>query len=265
MIDNYLIFVALILGVVEGATEFLPISSTGHLIIVSDLLNFDNSSHEVFEIVIQLGAIVAVVIEYRKKLTATLLGVTHEKSAQDFLINLVIAFIPAAILGLMFHNQIKLYLFNPVTVSIALIVGGIAMIIIEKKMPKNVPLTNTIKKSQALTIGLAQCLALVPGISRAASTIMGGVISGLDRKTATEFSFYLAIPIIFAASMFDLTVNWDILTIQDLPIFITGFIAAFFSARIVIKIFIKYVANHTFVAFGWYRIFVGFVTLYYFY
>jgi undecaprenyl-diphosphatase len=265
MIDNYLIFVALILGVVEGATEFLPISSTGHLIIVSDLLNFDNSSHEVFEIVIQLGAIVAVVIEYRKKLTATLLGVTHEKSAQDFLINLVIAFIPAAILGLMFHNQIKLYLFNPVTVSIALIVGGIAMIIIEKKMPKNVPLTNTIKKSQALTIGLAQCLALVPGISRAASTIMGGVISGLDRKTATEFSFYLAIPIIFAASMFDLTINWNILTIQDLPIFITGFIAAFFSARIVIKIFIKYVANHTFVAFGWYRIFVGFVTLYYFY
>ncbi|MDG2252470.1 MAG: undecaprenyl-diphosphate phosphatase [Methylophilaceae bacterium] len=263
--DNYLIFVALILGVVEGATEFLPISSTGHLIIVSDLLNFDNSSHEVFEIVIQLGAIVAVVIEYRKKLTATLLGVTHEKSAQDFLINLVIAFIPAAILGLMFHNQIKLYLFNPVTVSIALIVGGIAMIIIEKKMPKNVPLTNTIKKSQALTIGLAQCLALVPGISRAASTIMGGVISGLDRKTATEFSFYLAIPIIFAASMFDLTINWNILTIQDLPIFITGFIAAFFSARIVIKIFIKYVANHTFVAFGWYRIFVGFVTLYYFY
>ena len=204
-------------------------------------------------------------IEYRKKLTATLLGVTHEKSAQDFLINLVIAFIPAAILGLMFHNQIKLYLFNPVTVSIALIVGGIAMIIIEKKMPKNVPLTNTIKKSQALTIGLAQCLALVPGISRAASTIMGGVISGLDRKTATEFSFYLAIPIIFAASMFDLTINWNILTIQDLPIFITGFIAAFFSARIVIKIFIKYVANHTFVAFGWYRIFVGFVTLYYFY
>ena len=265
MIDNYLIFVALILGVVEGATEFLPISSTGHFIIVSDLLNFDNSSHEVFEIVIQLGAIVAVVIEYRKKLTATLLGVTHEKSAQDFLINLVIAFIPAAILGLMFHNQIKLYLFNPVTVSIALIVGGIAMIIIEKKMPKNVPLTNTIKKSQALTIGLAQCLALVPGISRAASTIMGGVISGLDRKTATEFSFYLAIPIIFAASMFDLTINWNILTIQDLPIFITGFIAAFFSARIVIKIFIKYVANHTFVAFGWYRIFVGFVTLYYFY
>ena len=207
MIDNYLIFVALILGVVEGATEFLPISSTGHLIIVSDLLNFDNSSHEVFEIVIQLGAIVAVVIEYRKKLTATLLGVTHEKSAQDFLINLVIAFIPAAILGLIFHSQIKLYLFNPVTVSIALIVGGIAMIIIEKKMPKNVPLNNTIKKSQALTIGLAQCLALVPGISRAASTIMGGVISGLDRKTATEFSFYLAIPIIFAASMFDLTIS----------------------------------------------------------
>jgi undecaprenyl-diphosphatase len=265
MIDYYLILAAIILGVVEGATEFLPISSTGHLIIVSDLLSFDNSSHQVFEIVIQLGAIVAVVMEYRKKLTATVLGLTHEKSAQDLVINLIIAFIPAAILGLMFHSQIKLYLFNPVTVSVALIIGGIAMIIIEKKIPEKVPSTNSIKKSQALFIGLAQCLALIPGISRAASTIMGGVISGLDRKTATEFSFYLAIPIIFAASVFDLTINWDILSIHDLPIFIAGFISAFFSARIVIKIFIKYIANHTFVAFGWYRIIIGLITFYYFY
>jgi len=265
MIDYYIFLVAIILGVVEGATEFLPISSTGHLIIASDLLNFDNSSHQVFEIVIQLGAIVAVVIEYRKKLTATIFGLTHEKSAQDLVTNLIIAFIPATILGLIFHSQIKLYLFNPVTVGVALIVGGIAMIIIEKKMPEKDSLTNRIKKSQALVIGLAQCMALIPGISRAASTIMGGVISGLDRKTATEFSFYLAIPIIFAASIFDLTVNWDILSIEDLPVFIAGFIAAFISARIVIKIFIKYVANHTFVAFGWYRIIVGIVTLYYFY
>ena len=265
MIDYYIFLVAIILGVVEGATEFLPISSTGHLIIVGDLLNFDNSSHQVFEIVIQLGAIVAVVIEYRKKLTATIFGLTHEKSAQDLVTNLIIAFIPAAILGLIFHSQIKLYLFNPLTVGGALIIGGIAMIIIEKKMPEKASLSDKIKKSQALTIGLAQCLALIPGISRAASTIMGGVISGLDRKTATEFSFYLAIPIIFAASIFDLTINWDILSIEDLPIFITGFIAAFLSARIVIKIFIKYVANNTFVAFGWYRIIVGIVTLYYFY
>jgi undecaprenyl-diphosphatase len=265
MIDYYLILAAIILGVVEGATEFLPISSTGHLIIVSDLLNFDNSSHQVFEIVIQLGAIVAVVMEYRKKLTAMVLGLSHEKSAQDLAINLIIAFIPAAILGLIFYGQIKLYLFNPVTVSVALIIGGIAMIIIEKKMPAKVPTSNSIKKSQALVIGLAQCMALIPGISRAASTIMGGVISGLDRKTATEFSFYLAIPIIFAASIFDMTINWDILSKEDLPIFIAGFIAAFCSARIVIKIFIKYVANHNFVAFGWYRIIIGFITLYYFY
>ena len=265
MLDYYLILVAIILGVVEGATEFLPISSTGHLIIASDLLNFDNSSHQVFEIVIQLGAILAVIIEYRKKLTVTLFGITHKKSAQDLVVNLIIAFIPAAILGLIFHNQIKLYLFNPIIVSIALITGGIAMIIIEKVMPKKATMTNNIKKSQAFVIGLAQCMALIPGISRAASTIMGGVIIGLDRKTATEFSFFLAIPIIFAASIFDLTVNWDILTIEDLPIFVTGFIAAFLSARIVIKMFIKYVANHTFVAFGWYRIIVGFAALYYFF
>jgi len=265
MIDFYLIVAALILGIVEGVTEFLPVSSTGHLIIASDLLNFDNSSHQVFEIVIQLGAIVAVVMEYRKKLTTTILGLTHEKSAQALAVNLIIAFIPAAILGLIFHSQIKLYLFNPVTVSIALIVGGVAMIIIEKKMPEKSPRTNSIKKSQALVIGLAQCMALIPGISRAASTIMGGVISGLDRRTATEFSFYLAIPIIFSASIFDMTINWDILSIEDIPIFIAGFIAAFFSARIVIKIFIKYVANHNFVAFGWYRIIIGIITLYYFY
>jgi len=264
MLDYYLILVAIILGVVEGATEFLPISSTGHLIIASDLLNFDNSSHQVFEIVIQLGAILAVIIEYRKKLTVTLFGITHKKSAQDLVVNLIIAFIPAAILGLIFHNQIKLYLFNPIIVSIALITGGIAMIIIEKVMPKKATMTNNIKKSQAFVIGLAQCMALIPGISRAASTIMGGVIIGLDRKTATEFSFFLAIPIIFAASIFDLSSNIDVLSKSDIPVFIMGFITAFFSAYLIIKIFIWFVAHNTFVVFGWYRIIVGCLTIYYF-
>ena len=263
--DFYLLWVAIILGIVEGATEFLPVSSTGHLIIASDLLNFNNTTHVVFEIVIQLGAILAVVMEYRKKLLATLLGITREKSAQDLVVNLIIAFIPAAILGLCFHNQIKAHLFNPTTVSIALIIGGVAMIMIEKRVPKKANTSQTIKKSQALVVGIAQCLSLVPGVSRAASTIMGGVISGLDRKVATEFSFYLAITIIFAASIFELMSNWDILTIHDLPIFIAGFTAAFLSATIVIRIFIRYVANHTFIAFGWYRIIIGIITLYYFY
>jgi len=136
---------------------------------------------------------------------------------------------------------------------------------IEKRVPKKANTSQTIKKSQALVVGIAQCLSLVPGVSRAASTIMGGVISGLDRKVATEFSFYLAIPIIFAASIFELMSNWDILTIHDLPIFIAGFTAAFLSATIVIRIFIRYVANHTFIAFGWYRIIIGIITLYYFY
>lgn len=265
MTDFYLLWTAFILGIVEGVTEFLPVSSTGHLIIAGDLLGFKNSTHEVFEIVIQLGAIMAVVIEYRKKLLATVLGLTHEKSAQDLAINLILAFIPAAILGLLFHSQIKAYLFNPTTVSIALIIGGVAMIAIEKKMPKKITKTKTIKKSQALIVGLAQCLSLIPGVSRAASTIMGGVLCGLDRRTATEFSFYLAIPVIFAASMFDLLVNWDILTFQDLPVISVGFVAAFISATFVIRIFIQYVANHTFVTFGWYRIIIGLVTLYYFY
>ena len=263
--DFYLLWVAFLLGIIEGVTEFLPVSSTGHLIIGAELLGFTEPSSKVFEIFIQLGAIFAVVVEYRKKILDTFIGIQTDKVAQVFTINLIIAFIPAAILGLFFHSLIKLYLFNPIVVGIALVIGGIVMIIIEKKLP-NRPKVNVDKISnrQALIIGIAQCFSLIPGVSRAASTIMGGLIAGLDRKTATEFSFFLAIPIIFAASVFDLSSNIDILSKSDIPIFVMGFITAFISSYFIIKVFIWFVAHNTFVVFGWYRIIVGCLTIYYF-
>ena len=263
--DFYLLWSAFLLGIIEGVTEFLPVSSTGHLIIGAELLGFIHPSSKVFEIFIQLGAILAVVVEYRKKIVDTFIGVQTDKTAQVFTKNLIIAFIPAAILGFFFHSLIKLYLFNPIVVGIALVVGGILMIFIEKKLP-NRPIVDVdkISNKQALIIGIAQCFSLIPGVSRAASTIMGGLIGGLDRKTATEFSFFLAIPIIFAASVFDLYSNIDILNKSDIPVFVIGFITAFFSSYLIIKIFIWFVAHNTFVAFGWYRIIVGCLTIYYF-
>ena len=263
--DLYLLWVAFLLGVIEGVTEFLPVSSTGHLIIGANLLGYESASSKVFEIVIQLGAIFAVLVEYRKKLISTFIGIHKDRIAQIFTLNLVIAFIPAAILGFFFHSYIKLYLFNPIVVGIALVVGGIIMILIEKKLP-NRPKTDIDKISnhQSFIIGIAQCFSLIPGVSRAASTIMGGLIAGLDRKTATEFSFFLAIPIIFAAATFDLVSNFNILSKSDLPIFLVGFITAFISSYLVIKIFIKFVAHNTFIGFGWYRIIVGSLTIYYF-
>ena len=263
--DFYLLWSAFLLGIIEGVTEFLPVSSTGHLIIGAELLGFIHPSSKVFEIFIQLGAILAVVVEYRKKIVDTFIGVQTDKTAQVFTKNLIIAFIPAAILGFFFHSLIKLYLFNPIVVGIALVVGGILMIFIEKKLP-NRPIVDVdkISNKQALIIGIAQCFSLIPGVSRAASTIMGGLIGGLDRKTATEFSFFLAIPIIFAASVFDLSSNIDILSKSDIPVFVIGFITAFFSSYLIIKIFIWFVAHNTFVVFGWYRIIVGCLTIHYF-
>ena len=263
--DFYLLWVAFLLGIVEGVTEFLPVSSTGHLIVGAELLDFTGPSSKVFEIFIQLGAVFAVVVEYRKKISDTFIGIQTDKVAQDFTKNLIIAFIPAALLGFFFHSLIKLHLFNPIVVGIALIAGGILMIIIEKKLP-NRPKVNVdkINKKQAIIVGMAQCFALIPGVSRSASTIMGGLIGGLDRKTATEFSFFLAIPIIFAASIFDLYSNIDILNKSDIPVFVIGFITAFFSSYLIIKIFIWFVAHNTFVVFGWYRIIVGCLTIYYF-
>jgi undecaprenyl-diphosphatase len=263
--DLILLFKAFILGLVEGATEFLPISSTGHLIIVGDLLNFNDNKGKVFEIVIQLGAILAVCFEFRKRLFNTITHMRSDASAQGFILNLFIASLPAALLGLTFHNFIKSYLFSPITVAIALIVGGFAILYIEKYTSHSATdKIEAITKKQALQIGLAQSLALVPGISRAGATILGGMVFGLTRQTATEFSFFLAIPIMFAATGYDLLKNWHLLNIADLPMFIVGFVTAFLSAILVIELLIRYVANHDFTAFAWYRIIFGTIVLFYF-
>jgi len=208
-----LLLKAFILGVVEGATEFLPVSSTGHLIIVGDLLEFNDEKSKVFKIFIQLGAILAICWEYRTRLGHVAGSAFSDRAAQRFIFNLGVAFMPAALLGLAFHSQIKAYLFSPFTVAIALIVGGFVILIVEKFAP--VPTTETVDDmsfKQALKIGCAQSMALIPGVSRSGATILGGVIFGLSRKAATEFSFFVAIPIMFAATTFDLLKNRDLLS-----------------------------------------------------
>jgi undecaprenyl-diphosphatase len=263
--DIIFLLKAFILGLVEGATEFLPISSTGHLIIVGDLLHFNDDKGKVFEIVIQLAAIFAVCWEYRRKLVDTALHITSQSKAQQFVLNLFLAFLPAAILGLVFHSAIKQYLFSPITVAIALIVGGFAILFIENQTFKT-PTANIdyLTPLQAIKVGFAQSLALFPGVSRAGATILGGMIFGLNRKTATEFSFFLAIPIMFAATILDVYKSRDILSFDDAGMFAIGFITAFLSALVAIRFLLKFVATHDFKLFAWYRIVFGAIVLAYF-
>jgi undecaprenyl-diphosphatase len=263
--DFILLFKAFILGIVEGATEFLPVSSTGHLIIMGDLLDFNDTRGKVFEIVIQLGAILAVCWEYRAKIGHVLAKVASEPASQRFALNLFIAFLPAAVFGLLFHHAIKEYLFSPITVAIALIVGGFAILFIEKNAPQ--PDTHSLDDmdwKHALKVGFAQCLALFPGVSRAGATILGGVMFRLDRRAATEFSFFLAIPIMCAATTLDVYKSYGDLHAADLPVFAVGFVMAFFSALLVVKGLLRYVAHHDFRAFAWYRIVFGALVLAYF-
>jgi undecaprenyl-diphosphatase len=207
----------------------------------------------------------AVCFEFRNRLINTVTHIKNDANAQGFVQNLMIAFMPAALLGLAFHDFIKAYLFSPITVAIALIVGGFAILIIEKYTKNAATQTiESISKKQALQIGLAQSLALIPGVSRAGATILGGMVFGLARQTATEFSFFLAVPIMFAASGYDLLKSWRLLSMADFPMFAVGFITAFISALIVIKVLIKYVANHDFTGFAWYRIIFGSIVLAYF-
>ncbi|MCE9633361.1 MAG: undecaprenyl-diphosphate phosphatase [Methylophilales bacterium] len=263
--DIPLLLKALILGLVEGATEFLPVSSTGHLIIVGDVLNFNDEKGKVFEIVIQLGAILAVCWEYRAKIVDTFMGITHQPAAQKLALNLAVAFMPAAVLGLAFHHQIKQYLFSPITVAWALIVGGVAILVVESVAPKSHTMNiEDISWKQALKIGFAQTLALFPGVSRAGATILGGVMFKLSRKTATEFSFFLAIPIMFAATLLDVVKSYHDLHMADLPMFAVGFITAFFSALLIVRGLLRYVAQHDFRPFAWYRIVFGCIVLWYF-
>ena len=256
---------AFILGIVEGATEFLPVSSTGHLIIVGDLLHFNDSKGKVFEIVIQLGAILAVCWEYRSRLQNVAENVAKDITAQRFILNLLIAFIPAALLGFAFHKEIKAYLFSPITVAIALILGGFSILAIKRWKPATDTATvDDMDWKHALKIGCAQACALIPGVSRAGATILGGMVFGLSRKAATEFSFFLAIPVMFAATGYDLFKNWDLLAWEDLGMFVLGFVTAFFAALIATKTLLRYVAHHDFRVFAWYRIIFGVLVLAYF-
>ena len=255
---------AAIMGVVEGITEFLPISSTGHLILAGDILGFTSDMAKTFEVFIQLGAILAVVWLYREKILSSIKGIGSEK-ANRFLLNLLIAFLPAAFLGFLTHSFIKHHLFNPITVAIALVVGGVAIFVIERVVKKPaITDIDEVSPNLALGIGFAQTLSLFPGVSRAGATIMGAMCFGLERKVATEFSFFLAIPTMFAATSYDLLKNLHYLTIDDLPIFVVGFFVSFFSALFVIKAFLGFVTRHTFNSFAIYRIVFGAVILFYY-
>lgn len=264
--DIILILKTIIMGIVEGATEFLPVSSTGHLIITGDLLQFlTKEKRDVFEIVIQLGAILAVVWQYREKFTHVAANLNESKS-QQFVVNLFIAFLPLALIGLAFHEQIKALLFNPKSVAIALIVGGFIILWIEKQKIATASILSVDDMSwkHALKVGFAQAIALIPGASRAGSTIIGGMLFGLSRTVATEFSFFLAVPVMFAATAYDLFKSRDLLDSTDLMIFLIGFITAFIAALVVIRVLIRYVQNHDFTVFAWYRIIFGAIVLYYY-
>lgn len=255
------IFQAILLGLVEGFTEFLPISSTGHLIVVADLIGFHNDGR-VFEIAIQLGAILAVVVEYRRKFTEVALGMFNDNRSQRFILNLLIAFLPAAIMGVLFISIIKHYLFNAISVATMLILGGLVILWAERRK-HDVRVTNVddMTWKDALKVGLFQVVSMVPGTSRSGATIIGGLFIGLDRKVAAEFSFFLAVPTMFAATFYDVYKHRDLLQASDVPMFAAGFITAFFSAWLAVRTLVRFVANHTYEVFAWYRIAFGLVIL----
>lgn len=260
--DFHLLVIALVLGIVEGLTEFLPISSTGHLIIVGDLLDYNDDTSKVFKIVIQLAAILAVCWDYRERLTRVATGLASERTAQRFVGLLFVGFLPAAVLGLMFHSTIKGLLFNPLTVATALVLGGFVILYVEKRAyHPRIASVDEMRWPDALKVGFAQALAMIPGTSRSGATIMGGLIFGLSRKTAAEFSFFLAIPTMFAATAYDLYKSRDLLQMSDLPVFAVGFVASFLAAMVAVKAFIRFISNHTFVVFAWYRIAFGLIVL----
>jgi undecaprenyl-diphosphatase len=266
--DLHALLHALLLGVVEGLTEFLPVSSTGHLIIVSDLLGETGEKGKIFDIVIQLGAILAVCWEFRVRILRAFAGLGGDPVQQRFAANLLVAFLPAAVVGLAFHAQIKKFLFNPTSVAIALAVGGVVIFAVERwysrKPAARVLSMYDMTWRDALVVGLAQCFALIPGTSRSGATIMGGMMFGLSRAVATEFSFFLAIPVMFAATGYELVKNRALLSADDLAMIAVGFAVSFVAALAAVKGLIRYVAHHDFRAFGWYRIALGAAVLLYF-
>ncbi|WP_248740935.1 undecaprenyl-diphosphate phosphatase [Pseudomonas sp. MWU12-2029] len=260
--DLLTLFKVLVLGAVEGLTEFLPISSTGHQIIVADLLDFGGERAMAFNIIIQLGAILAVVWEFRPKIFEIVIGLPTQRNAQRFTLNLLIAFFPAVILGVLFADAIHHYLFNPITVAVALVVGGIVMLWAEKRNHVvSVEHVDDMAWSDALKIGFVQCLAMIPGTSRSGSTIIGGLLFGLSRKAATEFSFFLAMPTMVGAAVYSGYKYRDLFQAGDLPVFALGFVTAFVFAMIAVRGLLKFIANHSYAAFAWYRIAFGLLIL----
>lgn len=253
---------ALILGIVEGLTEFLPVSSTGHLILVGDLLQFNNERGKLFEIVIQSGAILAVCWEYRAKLTQVATSLHRSREAQRFVINLFIAFLPLAVLGLAVGKAIKAHLFQPVPVALAFIVGAFVILWAEKREHKvRVHSVDQMSPLDALKLGLAQTFALIPGTSRSGATIIGGLLFGLSRRAATEFSFFLAIPTLLVATAYQLYKERALLSADDLGMWAAGFVSAFISAFVCVRWLLRFISNHDFTIFAWYRIAFGLTIL----
>lgn len=261
--DIILFVKALILGIVEGLTEFLPISSTGHLIVLGSLLNF-HSTGKVFEIAIQLGAVLAVVVEYRQRFVHVCTGLGRDATVNRFVLNLAIAFVPAAVVGLLFNKMIKSVLFNPISVACALVVGGFLILWIEHRVSKITPKiinVDDMRPKDALMVGIAQILALIPGTSRSGSTIMGGILWGLERKVATEFSFFLAVPMMVAATVYDTYKHRDLFTMSDVGLIMVGFVAAFVAGLLAVRALLKFVASKNYVPFAYYRIVFGSIIL----
>lgn len=260
--DFYPLLQALILGVVEGLTEFLPISSTGHLILAGDLLNFNDDKGKLFEIVIQSGAILAVCWEYRTRIAHVFSTLGHSVESQRLVMNIAVAFIPLAVLGLLFGKLIKATLFNPVAVATAFILGAFVILWAEKRQHVvRVERVEDLSLTDAVKLGLAQACALIPGTSRSGATIIGGLLFGLSRKAATEFSFFLAIPTLLAATAYQLYKERHLLSMDDLGMWAVGFVSAFISAFICVRWLLRYISSHDFTIFAWYRIAFGLIVL----
>ena len=255
----------IIMGVVEGLTEFLPISSTGHLILAGSLLNFTGEKVKVFEIVIQAGAMLAVCWEYRVKIARVILDFRSDIAARRFVVNLMVAFLPAVVLGLVFGKAVKAHLFKPIPVALAFILGAFIIIVVEKRqrrvMYSRVDSVDDMSVVDALKVGLAQCFALIPGTSRSGATIIGAMAFGLSRRAATEFSFFLAIPTLFGATVYSLYKERALLSAADLPMFGVGALSAFISAFFCVRWLLRYISSHDFMIFAWYRIVFGGIVL----
>jgi undecaprenyl-diphosphatase len=261
-LDIVLLVKAAVMGIVEGLTEFLPISSTGHLILAGSLLGFSDDKSKVFDIAIQTGAIVAVVIVYWRKLRDTVVNLPTSAQARRFVLNVAIAFLPAVVLGLLFGKAIKAHLFTPVVVATAFIVGAFVILWAEKRSTSaRIHSVDEMTPWDALKVGLVQCVAMIPGTSRSGATIIGGMLLGLDRRAATDFSFYLAIPTLVGAGAYSLYKERALLSLADLPLFGVGLLFSFLSAWVCVRWLLRYISSHTFVPFAWYRIAFGVVVL----